>query len=437
MTIYYQACLDYFYSHIPRGTKFRFPGELGIKRSRYLLECLESPQNRLKVIHVAGTSGKGSTAFLTSSLLLSQGLKVGLHLSPHLLDIRERFQINNLLLSEKTVAQYFKTFKKLLSSYRASKYGEPTYFELLVAFAFYVFSEEKVDYAVIETGLGGLYDGTNVVDRADKIAVITTIGKDHIRILGNTLTKIASQKMGIIGKGNLTFTSEKRHKILEQIRKETIRNRTITLYIREGVNFVIKKHQEFDFKFTDFEIKDLKLGLVGNHQIENCSLALAVLVTLSKRDNFQISETNLRRVLEKINFTGRFEVRKKRGNTLILDGAHNLQKMQSLVETLKECYPSEKFIFVMAFKKDKDYRGMLRLIRPLAKRIYLTSFNVSGQDLAHLALDPGLAKTYLASLDFGPVEIISDIQELLITPSKEKLVFTGSLYFLSQVYGIL
>jgi dihydrofolate synthase/folylpolyglutamate synthase len=437
----YKTCLNYFYDHIPKGDKARFPGDVGIKRTRYLLDLLKSPQNKLKVIHLAGTSGKGSTAYLTSSLLTSQGFKVGLHLSPHLLDIRERFQINNKLISKIKVISYFEKFRKLMGLYRASKYGELTYFELLVAFAFFVFNEENVDYAVMETGLGGLYDGTNVVSRPDKIAVLTTIGKDHTRILGKTLDQIAIQKAGIIGRGNLAVTAEKRPKLLALYNNIASLKRTRTLNISEGANyrltFLQNDRQRFDFNLGKIHFKNIQLALLGKHQIKNCSLALAVLVTLSQRDVFQINEGELRETLKNANFPGRFDIRSYQGKNLILDGAHNVQKMKSLVLTLKSLFPNEKFFFVLAFKKDKDYRGMLRLIVPLATKIFLTSFSVVGQDPVHLSLSPEIARNYLHSMGFNRVEIIDNARQLLDNYQEEKLVFTGSLYFLSQVYGIL
>lgn len=180
---------EFLASHIPKTTSTIFPGEVGLNRAKDFLHLLGDPQEKLKIIHVAGTSGKGSTCYLISSLLESQGFKVGLHQSPHLTDVTERFQINNQNISKEDFVDYL---NKIIPAIEKIKHI--TYFEILVGLAFYIFNDKKVDYAVMETGLGGWYDGTNVVSRPDKLSVITKIGLDHTAILGETIEKIALQK---------------------------------------------------------------------------------------------------------------------------------------------------------------------------------------------------------------------------------------------------
>ncbi len=146
-----------------------FVGDLGLQRAKYFMRLLGNPQNKLKVIHIAGTSGKGSTAYLTSQLLQSQGFRVGLSISPHIFDIRERIQINNQLPTEKLILGYFNQILPTIEKMEKCRYGTPTYFEILVGLAYYIFAKEKLDYAVIETGLGGRLDGTNTVTNKNKI----------------------------------------------------------------------------------------------------------------------------------------------------------------------------------------------------------------------------------------------------------------------------
>src|SRR3989338_6614462 len=184
--------------HIPNNFQQRFPGGLGLKRAKYFLHLLGRPQEKLKIIHVAGTSGKGSTCYLISSLLASQGFKVGLHQSPHLTDVTERFQINNQIISKEELVNYLNKIIPMVNLVGKTFHGSLTYFEILIGLAYLIFYEKKIDYAVMETGLGGWFDATNVVERSDKLAILTKIGLDHINILGKTIEEIALQKAMII-----------------------------------------------------------------------------------------------------------------------------------------------------------------------------------------------------------------------------------------------
>src|SRR3989338_5459008 len=184
--------------HIPNNSQQRFPGELGLKRAKYFIYLLGDPQEKLNIIHVAGTSGKGSTCYLISSLLKFHGFKVGLHQSPHLTDVRERFQMNNKIISEEEFIFYLNKIIPIINMVGKTFHGSLTYFEILVGLAYFIFSEKKVDYVVMETGLGGKFDATNIVERSDKLAVLTKIGLDHVAILGKTIQEIAYQKAMII-----------------------------------------------------------------------------------------------------------------------------------------------------------------------------------------------------------------------------------------------
>ncbi len=225
----------YLFTHIPTVSPQKFPGELGLKRAKYLLQLIGNPQEKLRVIHVAGTSGKGSVCFYISRLLQASGFKVGLHISPHLVNVRERCQINNKLIDEKTFYQSLNKIVPYVDQVTQSKYGKPTYFEILVALVFSIFSQQKVDYAVIETGLGGLLDGTNVVSRKDKLCVLTKIGFDHMAILGNTLTQIARQKAGIIQKNNPVISIDQQTSVKKVIEKKARTTSSQLLFIKKAL----------------------------------------------------------------------------------------------------------------------------------------------------------------------------------------------------------
>lgn len=464
---FYQA-KEFLYQYIPDGVKEIFAAGFGLKRAKYFLRLLGEPQNKLRVVHVAGTSGKGSTAYLTSHLLQRLGFKTGLTISPHLLDLRERVQIQNRLISQRKFVYYLNELLPYINKMKSTQFGPPTYFEVLTGLAFYAFWEEKVDYAVIETGLGGLYDATNSVDSPNKLAVITRIGHDHTWILGKTLKEIARQKSGIIQKGNPVFTLWQRQSVREVVEEVSYEKKARLFYVKKGATIpkadgsllaryskvrVTEDKTVFDFQSASCKIPNLEVGLIGLHQAENASLALAAVLFLSQRDNFQIDFKKARQALKSAYFPGRLEICKLKGKTLVLDGAHNPQKMVSLIKTLKKIWPEQKFNFLIAVKKGKAYHQMLKYVVPLAKRIIVTEFQISGQDLTHRSEKAQNLEKALIRLSFKNYQVITDAKRALQTalsfqesqkghPKKSRsvktrLVITGSLYLLSQIYPSL
>ncbi len=432
----------YLEGFIPHNPKVSFRGEFGLKRAKYLLKLLGDPQNNLKVVHVAGTSGKGSTAYLTSLILRSLGLKVGLHVSPYLVDIRERVQINNRLIDKKKFIRFVNELVPIINKMRRSRFGEPTYFELTIALAFCAFYNEKVDYAVIETGLGGLYDASNTIERRDKLVILTKIGLDHTDILGKTIDKIAYQKAKIIKKENLVVSTkqfETAKKVIDQVAKQ----RRAKVYYLDQDFLINKIHLG---KVTDFNynwplhrnIDRIRLGLLGDYQVENCSLALTATYLLSKRDKFVWKENNIRQALKQARFPGRLDIKKIKRKTVVFDGAHNPQKMTAFLSSLKQLYPRTKFTFLLAFKKGKDFNKMLSLIIPMAKMIYLTSFSLGNQDLPQLAVSPGVIGKALSRRGFGRFRVIPSPDEAfgkIINKEEGIFVVTGSFYLLSVVFS--
>ena len=421
-----------------------FVGQLGLKRAKYFMKLLGNPQNQIKVIHIAGTSGKGSTAYLASHLLQSQGFRVGLSISPHIFDIRERIQINNQLPSEKLLFKYFNQILPIVKKMETCRYGAPTYFEIIVGLAYYIFAQEKMDYAVIETGLGGRLDGTNTVDSKDKICLLTKIGLDHTEILGNTIAEITKEKVGIIGKQNIVI-SNWQSVTSNQIIIDRCKEKNANLYfIKPQKNYSLissnKTATIFDFNFAKDNFKNIKLGLLGQHQVENCSLALACLSVLASRDKFAIDESKMRSALQKISIPGRMEIRKIGKTNLIIDGAHNPQKMTAFIASLKIIFPKQNFDFILAFRKGKDFRNILTEILPVADHIFLTDFSLSNQENSSSSTDSKEIASYFKKEKFSNFSIIENNQkEILATIKKGKksIVLTGSLYLIGSVYGYL
>lgn len=431
--------------HIPRNSQQTFPGEEGLKRAKYFLNLLGNPQEKLKIIHVAGTSGKGSTCYLISSLLASQGFKVGFHQSPHLTDVRERFQIytkqsrsiNNKIISKNEFIFYLNQIIPIINKVEETSYGSLTYFEILVGLAFYIFRKEKVSYAVMETGLGGWYDATNVVSRQDKLSVLTKIGLDHTSILGKTIEKIALQKAMIINENSQAISinqDKKAEKIIREVAK--------------------KKSAKIDFvsRGLIYQTQTENIGLIGEYQKENAGLSLAVLNYLSQRDGFKIDKKKAGAVFQTAHFPGRFDIKKIRGKTVIFDGAHNSQKMEAFINSLKIKYPNKKFNFLIAFKKGKNYQDMLKIIifSKTANKIIITDFFTENQDVINSSEEPEEIGNQLNRLNrssrFVGVGfpdpnyiIIPDLKKSwkFILNKKEPIVVTGSLYLIGEIFKLI
>ena len=442
------AVEDYLQGLVPKTFHMQFTAERGIARTREYLRLLGSPQNKLKVVHIAGTSGKGSTSYMISGLLISQGFKVGLHLSPHLLDIRERTEINNTLLEEKKYCSYFRDIISAIEKMKQSAFGVLTYFEALAGFTFYVFEKEKVDYAVMETGMGGKYDGTNVVDRADKLSVVTKIGFDHTKILGNTLTLIAHQKAMICVDGGELITGKQSPtaaKEIEKVVKEKKGHLSRVSERHSGLSRIrswSRLHQRW-IPPQDDDGQAWKwsgeLGLLGEYQKENASLALTTLLHLGKRDGFTVDMNSVRSVLKDIKFKGRFDVIQKKQGIIILDGAHNAQKMKALLKSVHTAYPQKKFTFVIAFKMGKDYKKMLAYIIPFAHKIVITRIFSESQDLIHHSVSPENIMHELTRLGYTNTEIQLKSSEIIaiIKNETDSTIVTGSLYLLGDIYTLL
>lgn len=432
----------YLQKYIPNAALVRFPGEEGIIRTKEFLKLLGSPQNTIPCIHVAGTSGKGSTSFMISSFLHALGFTVGLHLSPHLLDIRERSMINNTLLDEKKYIRYFEEIVPAIEKMRSSTYGAITYFEVMVGFIYYVFAKEKVDYIVVEVGLGGLYDGTNVIERQDKLSIITKIGFDHVKVLGNTLTAITHQKAGIcMTNGDIIAIHQ--FKTAEKEIKNIVREKNAHLHMikRTDIRRVVLKDGKtyFDLKWNDEVYANITIGLFGRHQAENAALALGALFHLGERDGFEVDMGKIRECASILRFKGRMDMLTYNGQRIILDGAHNEQKMKAFIKAVGQISPHKKYTFLIAFKKGKDYIKMVKLLTPFAEKIGITTIFSTNPDFSHFSTDPQLIEQRLRKEGFRNSVIVNGVEGMrsFINKSKTDVIITGSLYLLGDVYTLL
>jgi len=350
-----------------------------MRRVRHLFQVLKIPYQELNVVHIAGTKGKGSVATFLAYLLAFSRYKIGLYTSPHFYNFRERIkvlekinsQVKETLISKREVVTIIEKFKPYLESLRYSpQWGKLTFFEIYTALALYFFCQQNLDFTILEVGLGGRLDATNVV--TPLVSVITHIGYDHTQKLGKRLKDIAYEKAGIIKEGIPVVSSWQRPAVLEVI-KNRAKALNAPLYILgRDFNFsrvrVKSNYTLFDFWFNKTKIPNLKIALKGLHQVENASLALATLLLLLEK----VKYPTIKEALSTTFLEGRFEIVKTQP-LIILDIAHNPSSFTALASTLEKYFPTRKIILIFAVSKDKDIKKMLNKIK--FKKIILTSFS--------------------------------------------------------------
>jgi dihydrofolate synthase/folylpolyglutamate synthase len=341
----------------------RFGIQLGLTTISRLLKGLGNPQDDFSSIHVAGTNGKGSIAAFLSSVLTHGGYKVGLYTSPHLVRFNERIQINGRPISDDDVVRVAEAVQRIYTQ------GEPpTFFECATATAFYHFASEGVDWAVLETGMGGRYDATNVVK--PEVSVISNISMEHQEYLGDTLSKIAREKAGIIKSGAGVVTGARQKNALQVI-EHMAAEKGVPLH-RLGKEIRIRKDREggFTFKGVNRRWRRVKIGLIGDHQIANAALALGALELLLDK-GLHLPNEAIYAGLSTTRWPGRLEV-VSRKPFVLLDGAHNPSAVRTLRKFLENARTFRRLVMVVGVLEDKQWRPMLRQLAGISDRMILT-----------------------------------------------------------------
>ncbi len=385
--------------------------DMTLQRMWPLLHKVGNPQDSLKVIHIAGTSGKTSTAYYVARLLQQTGSFVGLTVSPHIVSVTERLQLNGQPVSDKRFIALFNQFVALIG-----QDVDATYFEFMIVFVLWCFKELGVDYAVIETGLGGMYDGTNVCQRDDKVAVITDIGFDHQHILGDTIALIAQQKAGIIHHDNEVF-----------------------MYHQSQASDVIEYHAQnmhARLNYVDEQTTEESSSLPVFQQ-RNWQLAYATTMYIISRDHLNdLSPKQLQDT--KIAVIGRmFEVQTS-GQLFVIDGAHNQQKMNVLVRSFKEKYGIRKIPVVLAIKQDKDYEQVINELIPIMSTAICSEYNVQQDMPVQSVRSEDIAQRIISC---GIEARVTDVIEAAIKEAKKTneplILVTGSLYMIGSALRAL
>jgi dihydrofolate synthase/folylpolyglutamate synthase len=447
----YEEALDYIYSFVDysalRADKYA-PQNFELGRMVDFLAALGNPQGQYPVLHVAGTKGKGSVASMAASALTAGGYRTGFYTSPHLLDFRERAQVDGRYISRRAVAEIVDGLRPIVAQHAGL-----TTFEITTALAFMYFARQQVDAAVIEVGLGGRLDATNVIH--PRVSAITSLSYDHTYLLGNTLGEIAAEKGGIIKPGVPLVTSPQRPEalaVLERIAAE--RQAPLTLVGRDwlfrpaahdlnGQTFEIwsaAEQQQLDGLRADGHLvhwrpERLQIPLLGRHQVENAAVAYAALQALRDR-GVPLSPDAIRDGLRTVRWPGRFEIMSRRPY-LVLDGAHNRDSAEKLATTLRDYFPGQPVTLIFGASSDKDVNGMLaELLAPGSgiSRVMLT------QAVHPRAQDPEELVERVAGYGIKP-EVVPSVRqavELALAEAKpdEVVLACGSLFVVAEARAV-
>lgn len=351
--------LDYIYGRGSSG------GDHTLKNIRKLMDEFDNPQDKIKTIHVAGTNGKGSTAKMLVSVI-SKKNKCGIFTSPYMVKINEEISINGVDISDEDFCNLIDKIRSVAEKLDKEGY-HVTYFEFMTAMAFLYFYEKKVDLAIIEVGLGGSLDSTNII-KSPLASVITSISMDHMNVLGNTIEEIAENKAGIIKENRPVFvypqTSEEAFQVISKKAKES--NSEIFTFEKEQVQILEESQTGNIFDFKSYE--HIKTNLRGHHQVYNASLALLVLDFF--KDDFRLTEQDIREGLEEAYNPGRLDLIMDRPKVL-LDGAHNKEAIDSLILSLED-FDYDRLIVGFSVLKDKDHKDILKKISQKADKLIIT-----------------------------------------------------------------
>ncbi len=428
----YQQTLDYIdsytdYEKIPMPHD---PAFYDLRRVEELLGRLGSPHLEAKSVHIAGTKGKGSTAAMVASALTASGYTTGLYTSPHLNTLRERFRVDGEFITEGELVSVVERLKPEVEAVnQKATYGELTTFELLTALAFAHFKLKGVDFQVLEVGLGGKYDATNIIK--PEVCIITSISFDHTEVLGNTLTEIATEKAGIIKPDCVVVLSSQPDEVVRVI--EGVCHSRGAELVRVGKD-VTWQSLGFDYKRQSFEVKGrlgnykLSIPLLGQYQLGNAATAVAALEVLAAR-GFDISRDSIIDGLARVSWAGRFQILSQHP-LMIVDGAHNPDSARKLRESLVQYFDFDRAILVTGVSFDKDIDGIVSELVPLFDKVIVTR----SRHPRAMALDQLTAAFGRQGVEAQAAESIPEALSLArsIAGARDLICVAGSLFVVAE-----
>lgn len=418
--------------------EIQVPGKtLGLHRMKSLMNKLGNPQDKLKVVHVAGTNGKGSVCAMLNSVLIEAGYKVGLFTSPHLIEYNERIKIQSSPISDDQFIELGIKIKENCKEMVGKKEEMPTFFEYITAMAFLYFANQNVDIAIIETGIGGTYDATNVI-KHPLVSVITSIGIDHTALLGDTIQKISREKGGIIKENCHTVLYDSGKSVYNTI-KGIAESKNNQLFSCKDILVTSQDYQTHGTTFTvshpDVIYEKINLQLLGPYQIGNAGTTLMTVESL-KSQGYLVSKEAVYKGLKNAKWPGRMEIIQK-DPMIIIDGAHNTESAKAFVAGLKTITKDTKVVMLISILQDKDYKSILDILKPFAHTIVVT------QSASQRALPAEILYDSISGLEGYPKVILeADLKVaykrgLQLAGKDQVLCCLGSLYLVSEIKQFL
>jgi dihydrofolate synthase/folylpolyglutamate synthase len=428
----YRETVDYLYALQKHGIK------LALSNSATLMALMGDPHRKFRSVHVAGTNGKGSTSAFIASMLQAAGYRVGLYTSPHLVSFTERIRINNVLITEAKVVELagrVRDVARKATSPDGTCSLNPTFFEVTTAMAFTYFADEGVDLVVIEVGMGGRLDSTNVI--TPLVSVITNIELEHTEFLGTALTQIAGEKAGIIKQGVPVVTGATQREVITVIEQEAAAQQAAVYRLSRDFlpgPVAAQRGQVFDYRGIKSSYENVRINMLGRYQVDNACLALASIECL-RNTGVIVDEAAVRRGLEQVRWEGRLELVARKPD-IYLDGAHNPASAQKLAATVREMRPAYgRTILIIGILGDKDYEGIMSALVPLADHVVVTKPQYSrAMDVRSLASE--IQKRH------GSVETAETVREAIAAAGKaasrdDLVLITGSLYVVGDARAVL
>jgi dihydrofolate synthase/folylpolyglutamate synthase len=428
----YQKTIDYLYGLQKHGIK------LALSNTHALMKVMGNPHKKFRSVHIAGTNGKGSTSAFLAGMLTAAGYRVGLYTSPHLVCFTERFRIDNVQISEQKVVELARRVREGSRSVPAADGGKalnPTFFEVTTAMAFSWFAENSVDIAVIEVGMGGRLDSTNVI--TPLVSVITNIDLEHTEFLGGTLELIAREKAGIVKPGVPVVTGAIQPSVVEVIEREAaVKHARVFRLTKDFMahNIFHDRMQVFDYRGMHASYSKICITMHGKYQVDNACLAIAAAECMRNK-GITIGEAAMRRGLEQTRWEGRLELVAQKPD-IILDGAHNPASAKMLAGAVREMKAAyRRLVLVVGILSDKDYRGIISELVPLAEHVIATRPQYSrAMDIHTLASE--IRELHSAVITAETVgHAITKARE--ISTADDLILVTGSLYVVGDARAVL
>jgi dihydrofolate synthase/folylpolyglutamate synthase len=426
----YQETIEYLYALQKHGVK------LALANSVALMEIMGNPHLKFPSIHVAGTNGKGSTSAFIAAILQSAGFRVGLYTSPHLVNFTERIRINNIQIPEQKIIELAQRVRQGYQQWSPEGSGviSPTFFEVTTAMAFSYFAEEGVDFAVVEVGMGGRLDSTNVIMPA--VSVITNIDREHTEFLGDTLEQIAHEKAGIIKPGIPVVTGVAQPEVISVIESEAAMKKATVYRLSRDYkpeNVVSRRGQVFDYRGISTSYENVMITMLGRYQVDNACLALAAIECL-RASGVTVDGSAVRRGLKQTRWQGRMERVAQRPD-IYLDGAHNPASMKELATTIRAMKSEyRRIILVIGILGDKDYQGMTPEIVPLVEHVVVTKPAYSrAMDVPMLATS---IRSLHRSVDSAETVAGAIAMARAIASVDDLILITGSLYVVGEARAL-